>query len=77
MEKTIRFQGMDSLQHFAAVVGGFPEKMEIRSEDTTINAKSMMGLFSLNLSKPVKLYFEADRKRSREICDAVSAWLVE
>ena len=76
METVIRMNGMDAVQAFLAAAAAIPEDLKIRSGDTEVDAKSAMGLFSLNLSRPHTLHIEADKKRSREICEALKTWIV-
>ena len=77
MEKRIRFHGVESVRSFLAITSGFPEKLEIHEKDMVIDAKSLMGLFSLDLDKPLKLTIDADKGRCTEICYALSPFFMD
>ena len=77
MEKMIRFHGMDSVQEFVRKATDIPEYLELHSGDIVVDAKSMMGVFSLDLRKPIRLRFEAEKSRSREICKILRNFITE
>lgn len=54
----ILLPSVDAVKSFVNVVGSIPGDVTICSGRYVIDAKSIMGIFSLNLSKPMKLEIE-------------------
>lgn len=52
---TIKLNEIDKIKTFVSIVNECCFDIEIQSDKYIINAKSIMGIFSLNLSKPVTL----------------------
>lgn len=75
MKRTIKLHDITEAKDFVAWASHFPEKMELVDGETTVDAKSIMGLFSFDLTKPISLQIDADEKRGREICQALSRFI--
>ena len=45
---------------FVQIVGAYPYDMDLRSGRHVVDAKSILGIFSLDLSKPITLEVYAD-----------------
>ena len=45
---------------FVQIVGAYPYDMDLRSGRHVVDAKSIMGIFSLDLSKPIDLNIHAE-----------------
>lgn len=54
----ILLSSIDVVKNFVNVVGNMPGDVTISSGRYIIDAKSIMGIFSLDLSKPMKLEIE-------------------
>ena len=54
----ILLPSVDAVKSFVNVVGNMPGDVTIFSGRYVIDAKSIMGIFSLDLSKPMKLEIE-------------------
>jgi phosphotransferase system HPr-like phosphotransfer protein len=54
----ILLPSVDAVKSFVNVVGNMPGDVTIVSGRYVIDAKSIMGIFSLDLSKPMKLEIE-------------------
>lgn len=54
----ISLSSIDMVKNFVNVVGNIPGEVIISSGRYVIDAKSIMGIFSLDLSKPMKLEIE-------------------
>ena len=46
---------VDKVKNFVQIIGEFPEDCDLLSGTYVIDAKSIMGVFSLDLSKPLLL----------------------
>lgn len=50
----------ESVKKFVAVVSKYPYDIDLRSGRFVIDAKSLLGIFSLDLSKPIVLEAHSD-----------------
>ena len=58
---TIRLTMMtDNVKNFVRLVNRYPYDMDLRSGRYVVDAKSILGIFSLDLSKPITLEVYAD-----------------
>ena len=56
----IRINTIEDVKHFVAIVTGVDYDVDIVSGRYAIDAKSIMGIFSLDLSKPLELRVHSD-----------------
>lgn len=78
--RTVKIQitTIDQIKGFINDVSRISEDMDIRSGRHIIDAKSIMGLFSLNLSHPIDLIiYSEDSNRISDICAALKEYIVE
>lgn len=59
-EKQIRFHSAGEVIQFNKIINKYPYDMDIRIGHIYIDAKSIMGLFSLDISKELILIIHAD-----------------
>ncbi len=50
----------DHVKNFVSVVNRYPYDMDLRSGRYVVDAKSILGIFSIDLSKPVRLDIYSD-----------------
>ncbi len=64
----ISLDSVDKVQKFVNVTSAIPGNVDIRSGRHTINAKSILGILSLDLTKPLilEIYNEEDYLNYRE-----------
>ena len=55
LEKNIFLKDFEAVKRFIEVVNSKPYDIELSLGDTTVNAKSINDVFSLDLTKPMKL----------------------
>ena len=60
----------ESVKHFVNIVSKYPYDIDLRSDRFLIDAKSLLGIFSLDLSKPIVLEIHSEK------CDDLLAELV-
>ena len=62
--KTIKvsLNSIDKVKHFVNDINRFDNDFDLVSGRYVIDAKSIMGIFSLDLSKPIDLNIHADDK---------------
>lgn len=76
-EFTVKFANTNDIVIFTKIADEFEENIDVRSHDNhyVVDAKSIMGLFSLDLSKPVIVYTEDD-KVARKFKERVKKYVV-
>ncbi len=65
----------ESVKKFVNIVGNYPYDLDLRSGRFLIDAKSLLGIFSLDLSKPVILEIHNDNCES--LLEELSAFIVK
>lgn len=56
----IKFLSISDVKEFADLVAAFDYDIDLVSGRYVVDAKSIMGIFSLDLSKPIKLVAHTD-----------------
>lgn len=51
----IRFRSVDEVEQFVGIVSRYDGRMELREGNCQVDAKSILGIFSLDLSKTLSL----------------------
>ena len=51
----IRLSLVENVNRFVNIVGRYPFDMDLRAGRHVVDAKSILGIFSLDLSKPITL----------------------
>ena len=59
-EVEIRLSLAENVKSFVKIVSRFDYEMDLQSGRHVVDAKSILGIFSLDLSKPVKLIIHSD-----------------
>ena len=57
---TISLTQVSQVKHFVELVAKAPDDVDIVSGRYTVNAKSMLGIYSLDLSKPIQVLIYSD-----------------
>jgi len=57
---TIKLSTIDAVKNFVNTVSKYPYEIDLTSGRYVVDAKSIMGIFSLDLSKPIKVEIHAD-----------------
>lgn len=52
---TIRLSLVENVNKFVNIVGRYPFDMDLRAGRHVVDAKSILGIFSLDLSRPITL----------------------
>lgn len=59
MKKKILLNTIERVKRFNAIISQFTSDVFVQSGRYVIDAKSIMGLFSLNLIEPIEVYIES------------------
>ena len=57
---TIRLSLVENVNKFVNIVGHYPFDMDLRAGRHVVDAKSILGIFSLDLSRPITLEIYSD-----------------
>lgn len=72
---------IDKVKEFVNDISGFPADFDLVAGRYVIDAKSIMGIFSLDISKPIDLNIYAERDKSAAdldlILEALKPYLAE
>ncbi|MBQ8592326.1 MAG: HPr family phosphocarrier protein [Lachnospiraceae bacterium] len=72
---TLLLNSTDKVLTFAQSIGRYEESMDLEAGRSMIDAKSMLGIFSLNLKKPVILHIHAEGERADEIVGELTEYV--
>lgn len=75
-EYNVRIVTIEDVKRFVATVMGFDFDIDLISGRYAIDAKSIMGIFSVDLSKELKLVAHTDEDTS-EFEEAISDFIVK
>ncbi len=72
----ICLDSIDKVKDFVNTINTFNTDFDLSSGRYVIDAKSIMGIFSLDLSKPIELHIHTSDE-SEKIMDAIGKFIVE
>ena len=72
----ISLNSIDKVKSFVNDISGFKADFDLVSGRYVIDAKSIMGIFSLDLSSPIQLNIYADQDEDK-IMEAIKPYVVE
>ena len=76
-EVTIQLETINDVKNFVSTVTKFECDFDIAVDRYVVDAKSIMGIFSLDLSKPLTLQINTDdEKEIGDVLKAISAVIV-
>lgn len=73
-EFKVQLQTIDRVKHFVKICNIFDEDIDLRNERYIVDAKSIMGIFTFDLTKPLTIFIhsyddEIVRKFNEEMSD--------
>ena len=74
-EFNIMLNSIDNVKDFVNIVARYDFDVDLTSGRYVVDAKSIMGIFSLNLSKPIKV--EVHSEDCAKFLDEVARFIVE
>ena len=76
-EVTIKLEAINDVKNFVSAVTKFECDFDIAADRYVVDAKSIMGIFSLDLSKPLTLQINTDdEKEIGDVLKEISAVIV-
>jgi len=73
----ISLNSIDKVKTFVNEINRFESEFDLVSGRYVIDAKSIMGIFSLDISKPIDLNIHTDGEQLEEILASLESYLVE
>ncbi len=76
--KTVKvsLNSIDKVKTFVNDINRFDYDFDLVSGRYVIDAKSIMGIFSLDLSKPIDLNIHADDDKQEEVLKALAPYII-
>lgn len=71
---TISLPSVEAVKNFNNKIFGLPGDFDLGSGRYIVDARSIMGIFSLDLSKPVSLTINSDNEE--EVVEAIKEFIV-
>lgn len=68
---------IESVKDFVNIVSRFDAAMDLVSGRYIVDAKSIMGIFSMNLSNPMELRIHDDQTEAGEVLELLRPYLVK
>lgn len=75
-EVKVLLESIDRVKKFVSITNGFDTNMDLVRGRYTIDAKSLLGIFSMDLSKPLVLQVHAQQDEAEEILKAIQDYVV-
>ncbi len=75
-EVLLLLNSVDKVKEFVSIVAKYEEEMDLVSGRKVIDAKSIMGIFCIDLSNPITLRIHGRNENAQEIIDAIGAYVV-
>ena len=72
---TVRLSQIDDVKNFVNTIMRFDYDIDLKSGRYAVDAKSIMGIFSLDLSKPIELI--AHTEDAEKLFEAIDAFIVK
>lgn len=77
MEVKVNLDNTEKVKNFSNKVFNIDETIDLKSGQYIVDAKSIMGIFSLNLSKDLIMVIHADEERTEEIKDILKEFIIK
>lgn len=74
---TISLQAINDVKEFVNIVMRFDFDVDLVSGRYAIDAKSIMGIFSLDLSKPINLNVHAEGNNLDEVLKVLAPYIID
>ena len=65
----------DNVKNFVSLVNRYPSDMDLRSGRYVVDAKSILGIFSIDLSRPIRMDIYSDD--CDDLLEALTPYLVK
>ena len=74
MKLTLKLNGLDDVKKFIEITSRYGEDMTLVNDRYSVDAKSILGIFAMDLSQPVELVCDKDdAELKKELAPFVAA----
>lgn len=73
----IKLATIEDIRNFVSKVAMYEADMDLKSGRYVVDAKSIMGIFSLDLLSPIDMEIHADGEKADKIAEDLKAFIVE
>ena len=77
VSKKIKLAGIEQVQTFNQICSRCEYNVDLKQGKYLVDAKSIMGIFSLDLSKPIELNIHASEADMNNILETLKEYLVD
>lgn len=74
--KNVCFQNVMDAVEFVEIASTFQEEIQFLSADCLMDAKSLLGIFSMDISKPIRILIHGNGAAARKVCGALKKYIV-
>ena len=71
----IKLSSTEAVKDFVNLVNRYEFDVDLTSGRYTVDAKSIMGIFSLDLSKPIGIEIHSDSEEAQKLVDALAPYI--
>lgn len=76
-EYTVKLNSINEVKEFVALTNRCAFDVDLMSGKYVIDSKSIMGIFSLDLSKPLKMIVHADGEQAADFLDEAARFIAD
>lgn len=76
-EYTVKLNSINEVKEFVALTNRCAFDIDLMSGKYVIDAKSIMGIFSLDLAKPLKMTVHADGEQAADFLDEAAKFIAD
>lgn len=74
-EHNVHFANMLEVADFVKIASGFSEEIKLIGDEYEADAKSMLGIFGMDISKPLRVLIRGSAVGERKVCAALKKYL--
>ncbi|MDY6335027.1 MAG: HPr family phosphocarrier protein [Lachnospiraceae bacterium] len=75
-ERNVHFKNMLEVTDFVKIASGFTEEILLLGDDYRADAKSLLGIFGMDISKPMRVSISGDAAGEQRVCKALQQYIV-
>jgi len=75
-EKSIHFDHMMEVMDFVNIASTFPEEILFLGDGFQADAKSLLGIFSMDISKPLHVAIHGNAAGEQKVCAALKKYII-
>ena len=73
-ERNVHFENMLEVTDFVKIASGFPEEIFLLGDDVRADAKSLLGIFGMDITKPLRVSIRGSAAGERKVCAALKQY---